>query len=617
MVAQLGQGGSHLSRMESDSSEALISPSTHIPNLVQQRRRSTVSVESMDSDDEMGLNEPYRPPLATFASEQTLAAVTNFNTVENEDVRRERSSSQSRKDECLSDSSSVLGETPTESSLDDSFQKSAPIHPELQRLRSEGSTKVSRSSSAPSQDRPKVESVSLSRSSSEPKEPKRLLRKTSKGEIITEGLPLAKDQRPRDSGSIDYRASLASSSFSESEISSTPSLHNSLELSGTSSTLDDNTFDAVGSPTLLSDSCASGASYNINSPISDVSSSFDARPDDVDELSGRPVTRSASAPAPLKEIRPHSVSECQDADQGSGTEDEKSATFPRRRAKASPGLKALQSLSETLEISLKQQPTKQAPQIKSPLIAQQKLQSAINSGQSSEAPKKKTSLPKRSSPIMTRRPDNLMRSKSYAGLDNASLGSPDEVKNFLTLSSEFEGEPTESKDYDGDNDNDNNNGDSSPTRKTFAIRRSNTDSRAPLKPDKEHYKELEFKSTEKVEKPKEQSSRGSTTPRLRKKSMSLSDLLSIGRDLTSGRSKNSEGNNTPALTRKESRHKSDSTDDRGEGAQRKHSLFRLGRTKSRSDRDREMKDGIASGPNIDKRKATKLFLTESLMLESS
>ena len=30
-----------------------------------------------------------------------------------------------------------------------------------------------------------------------------------------------------------------------------------------------------------------------------------------------------------------------------------------------------------------------------------------------------------------------------------------------------------------------------------------------------------------------------------------------------------------------------------------------------------MKDGIASGPNIDKRKATKLFLKESLMLESS
>ncbi|KAK3748324.1 hypothetical protein QZH41_018308 [Actinostola sp. cb2023] len=196
-----------------------------------------------------------------------------------------------------------------------------------------------------------------------------------------------------------------------------------------------------------------------------------------------------------------------------------------------------------------------------------------------------------------------MRSKSYSGLASVTVKSPDKVKAFLTLSSDYDGQPTESKDYD---DHDSN--------RSYPIQRSSTESRLPLKPKREHYKDLEFRSTEKVEKPKREIvDKGSSTPRLRRKSMSLSDLLSIGRDLTSGRSKNNDSSNTSGSSRRETRAQSESTDT--EPAPRKHSRFRLGRSRSRS--DHEMKDGIASGPNIDKRKASKLFLAESLMLESS
>jgi len=256
--------------------------------------------------------------------------------------------------ESMSDSSGARYDTTVDSTSEDYFQKIPPVHPELQRLRSESSTRVSRSSSAPQQDRPKVESVSLSRSCSEPKEPKKFLRKTSKGEIITEGLPLAND----------CRTSMASSSFStddpksESEMSSNPSLQNSLELS-TSLTTEDNAFDSTTSPKLTeSYACAVSDNNEPCSPVSDVSSSFESRPDDDDYetvQSGRPVTRSVSAPAPLKETRPHSVSCSADAVEGTGVVDDRAATFPRRgnRNRTSPGLKALQSLSESLEISLK------------------------------------------------------------------------------------------------------------------------------------------------------------------------------------------------------------------------------------------------------------------------
>ena len=280
------------------------------------------------------------------------------------------------------------------------------------------------------------------------------------------------------------------------------------------------------------------------------------------------------------------------------------AEIGRRRARA---FKALQSLSESLEFSLKESPSKQPPQIKSPLIAQQKLQSAISGPIPSDPPRKKTSLPKRSSPLMSRKPDTLMRSNSYSTLDSFST-TADRVKEFLTLSSDSGDHPGgESNDYDDPNDD---------VRLSSPRRTESESSRLPVKPDRLHYTGLDVGSFDSVE-------RTSPIPpinaapetRLRKKSMSLTDLLSIGRDLTSGRDKYHDKNNTNSSKKRDSRLSSDTTDDRGKTT-KKYQRFRLGRSKSRGG-DRELKDGIASGPDIDKRKATKLLLRDSLMLESS
>lgn len=624
MIAQLEHGSSYLSP-QSDQGE-LISPSAYVssmPETLQTRRPSAVSAGSLDSDDEMGLNETFRVNnLTRYSSDATLNTEMKS---ENEDEEKKDQDVSKRKESVgrktkvisektssLTDLSNVNPDIVVHSGADELMQKIPPVNPDVDRLRSEGVTKVSRSSSAPQKERRKVDSsVSLSRSCSEPKEPKKFLRKTSKGEIITEGLPLDTS-----------RTSISSSSLSADELKSeseSSSLQTSLDLTS-SFTLDnpqeDSNSHVFESPAQneSASACSMSDDNEPCSPTSDFSPTFDAKPsEDNSGHSGRPVVRSASAPVPLgpRETRPHSESGDLGATGETGDEEEKSATFPRRsgnRKKTSPGLKALQSLSESLEFSFKETPSKQPPQIKSPLIAQQKLQSAISGPISSEPPRKKTSLPRRSSPLMSRRPETLMRSKSYSTIDSIST-SPDGVKHFLTLSSDgFDHLGNESNDYDDPNDN---------IRLSGPKRTQSECSRMPVKPDKLHYAGLDLRSSDSVE-------RTSPIPpinaapetRLRKKSMSLTDLLSIGRDLTSGRDKNNDKGNSHSSKKREGRLSSDTTDDRGERTTRKFHKFRLGRSKSRSS-DREIKDGIASGPDIDKRKATKLFLRDSLMLESS
>jgi hypothetical protein len=635
MIAQLEHGSTYMSP-QSESSD-VISPSAYVTSsrqLPDKRRPSAISVEYFDSDDEMGLNEPFRTnTLIRYTSDLTLNTENNTENADEEQEStgtRRKTSLKKRKESVekkvgmpseeassLTDLSNSNPEIVVHEGADELMHKIPPVNPDVSRLRSESVTKVSRSSSAPQKERRKGDgSISLSRSCSEPKESKKFLRKTSKGEIITEGLPLDVSQ-----------TSISSSSLSADEVKSesdTSSLQTSLELSSSFTAEAMETPQEESNSTVFetlesfrqcesSSACAVSDQSEPYSPVSDVSSSFEAKSTDDDTCqSGRPVTRSVSAPIPLcpRETRPHSESGDQGATGETCDEDAKSATFPRRsgnRKKTSPGLKALQSLSESLEYSLKESPSKLPPQIKSPLIAQQKLQSAISAGPTSaEPPRKKTSLPRRTSPLMSRRPDSLMRSKSYSTIDTGSTSS-DRVVQFLTLTSDSYGHPSnESNDYD---DN--------PNEPNPLVRRADSESsRLPVKPDRLHYAGLEIGSRDVAERSLPiPPINAATDSRLRKKSMSLSDLLNIGRDLTSGRDKNPDKNNSHSSGKREGRLTSDTTDDRGEKAHKKFNRFRLGRSKSKS--DRELKDGIASGPDIDKRKATKLFLRDSLMLESS
>ncbi|XP_032236406.2 pleckstrin homology domain-containing family G member 5 isoform X3 [Nematostella vectensis] len=600
LVAKLGQGTATMgSRLESDSSE-LLSPSKLVApgNYIREQRRgsshSIISMESMDSDDEMGLNESFQPPpIPRYRSETSLSSNSKVvldrddrNDGANQPPTRKMSFGErinnklSKRVSSLTDLHGLGPEIVVDTGTDE-IRKIPPVNPDVGRLRADSAPKVARSSSDPPKERPKVDpAAALSRSCSEPRSPPK--RRTSSEAFYTEGLPLAPSTSLTSSSAYSTEG-LASGS----ESGSCPSVKASAEAKD----CDNNLYSESDSPRREYSDPMRGY------PNSSIDNSSEA--DSSLGSPSRPVGRSVSAPE--KRFRVEGEDEV-------GVDESKSATFPRRstaRVTGSPGLRALQSLSESLEYSLKHAPptttTKQAPQIKSPLIAQQKLQSAINSGSNSaEAPRKRTTLPRRSSPVISRkpRPDTLMRSKS----DFERFESHRVTEDSRTSSPDAEYSPRESP---------------RESLQQRTPRRSHSEvSRLPVKADRQHYSSLDLSSPEtptssdfpspRRESP--DSSRRLSPPsgsldRSRKKSMSLSDLLSIGRDLTRERSENAH---------RAERLSSDPTDDRNK-PERKVSRFRLGRSKSRS----ELKDGIASGPNIDKRKATRLYLKESLMLESS
>ena len=152
-------------------------------------------------------------------------------------------------------------------------------------------------------------------------------------------------------------------------------------------------------------------------------------------------------------------------------------------------------------------------------------------------------------------------------------------------------------------------------------KRSSESARCPVKPDKSHY--LMSASLDLADSYVESDSRkdkgyaplpGSLSVS-RKKSMSLSDLLNIGKDLTSSRWKDKESDkdkNQPKTLEFSS-----STDEEtvshmdGKKEEKKSRFSRLRRKSSRA----KLKDGIASGRNIDPKRASRHFFEESLMLE--
>lgn len=163
--------------------------------------------------------------------------------------------------------------------------------------------------------------------------------------------------------------------------------------------------------------------------------------------------------------------------------------------------------------------------------------------------------------------------------------------------------------------------------KTGAAKRSSeTFPRSPVKPDKSHYPSSLDLTEYPHKKEKSSGSLSSSSSFLgsRKKSMSLSDLLNIGREVTSGRRKDKDSKNDNSAHQKPLEQLSPlspSTDEdpisptntKESRKEEKKSRFRLRRKGSRSN----IKDGIASGPDLDPKRATRHFFKESLMLESS
>ena len=97
MVAQLEHGSLYMAP-QSDPGE-LISPSVYVTNQdpLQRRRHSAFSVESLDSDDEMGLNEPFRANnLTRYPSDGTIN--TEIMNPENEEEEKKENEDRKRKE---------------------------------------------------------------------------------------------------------------------------------------------------------------------------------------------------------------------------------------------------------------------------------------------------------------------------------------------------------------------------------------------------------------------------------------------------------------------------------------------------------------------------------------
>ena len=158
-------------------------------------------------------------------------------------------------------------------------------------------------------------------------------------------------------------------------------------------------------------------------------------------------------------------------------------------------------------------------------------------------------------------------------------------------------------------------------------RRSSESARCPVKPDKSHYPmSVSLDWGDSYAKSDSRKDKGYAPPPgsvsvsvSRKKSMSLSDFWNIGKELTSSRWKDKESDkdkNQPKILEPLSP-LSPSTDEEtvshtdGKKEEKKSRFSRLRRKSSRA----ELKDGIASGPNIDPERASRHFFKESLMWE--
>ena len=319
------------------------------------------------------------------------------------------------------------------------------------------SGKVSRSSSAPQHERPRVESA-LSRSSSDPLGPSH--RREVRGVVV----------RRR---TVEEDISYASSSLSLEESES--SLQTSVEF-----------------PSLpLREAQSVSSEVDLGSPQSEVVDSPPGSTDvfDRDRRGSSPLYSEVDGVASIED--------------GNDSETSQSS----QEATRSPS-------------------GRQTPHIKSPLIAQQKLNSAIYTAADSNQ-RKRTGLPRRSSPVMSRRPnpEDLARSRNGNGDEKSA-------KELAEIMEKLRGLPN----------------DGTRSLPPKLVSRNSDPSRAPIKPDRSFHPESDDVSRDadasrndglsRSEEPQREIRR--TMP-CRKKSMSLSDLLNLGRELTGGRSDKAKG----------------------------------------------------------------------------
>ena len=586
MIAQLGQGPSNMLPTASDSD--LVSPSGLVapgfsPAFSHNKRRrssasSIISVES-DSDEESGLAFPTLNPRTRSDSALTSASSTSeFRGKDGEVEELVRRQSQ----------------TDLMSLEEEEAQQGAMARP-----RSESLGRVSRSSSAPQKERPRVvDSTSLSRSSSAPQgpTPERVL-------SLREGIIMKRKGLEEEEGSGSSSSLSLNDSAGDSDMPSpSPSQNSYCD------------FPSLPPP----EPQETDTRTELQSPDQQSNSEL--------ESSTEVDTRQSLSSPDETILSPVGDEECErcepdqkvDENLSDGSEDESSLTadtegnLPVPQLGQTPGFQALQSLSDSLESTLKGNgPVKQTPHIKSQLIAQHKIQSAITQP---EPPRKRSSLPRRSSPVISRknRPEVPVRAQDKT--DQDIQGILQKIRDASATSNSSPGESSPSNSLERTN-----------KLGKMNKRTSETLPRYPVKPDKSHYP-VGLDLAESVKKDSSPSSLGICSNLLgsRKKSMSLSDLLSIGKDLTSNRNKDKDSKKdkdsskpleplSPLSPSTDEEAVSPTDGNENKKEEKKSRFSRLRRKSSRA----ELKDGIASGPNIDPKRASRHFFKESLMLESS
>ena len=579
MIAKLGQGSSNMLKMQRTSDSDLVSPSglVNSPAFSQKRRSSSassiMSVES-DSDDESGF--PTLNPCVRSDSALTSASSTHSSEIRGKDGETEEKDAAARQLQAelyVEEEPALLGA--------------------MARPRSESIGKISRSSSAPQKERPRVvDSSSLSRSSSAPQGPT-----PGRMSSLREGIIMKRRAAEEQDGSVTSSSASLNDSAGDSEIQSPLP----------TSSIDFPTLPPLEPPQTMEDR---DETQSPNKEYSEIETSSllaegDTPPSSPEKEVSPCVSNEYDACDPVSEQEENSFEEPQ------GSEDDSLSTtdLPISQPVQTTGVQALQNLSDSLESTLKSNGSaKQTPHIKSQLIAQHKIQSAITP---KEPQRKRATLPRRSSPVVSRksRPDNLKRSQEKS--DHDLNGILQKIRDASAASGAVASEGTSS----GNQNRGCNFG--------KLTKWSSENSRAPLKPDKSHYSvsgDL-IDSISKTESKKERH-----TPMLnsRKKSMSLSDLLSIGRDLTNNRDKNKDKEMDEDGPRPHSSEPiSPLTDEEvtsptsPQSGKKEGKKSRFSRLRRKSSRGGELKDGIASGPDIDPKRASRHFFKESLMLESS
>lgn len=581
MVARLGQGSSHMVPVQSMSGSDLVSPSTYLgPESGQSsaspwkyRRKSSASsiIDDMslesESDEESGLAMMTLNPRFRSDSVQTSGSSTQSFENKTKDVEPEEKGANARRR--------------SQADILTSEEEKARQIGAMAKARSESLGKIARSPSAPEKERPRVVDISsLSRSSSAPQGPT-----PEQASSLREGIVLTRKAE-------EEEGSASSSSLSLNDSGGDPDIP-SRKISGDHPTLPE----AEQQPESESQSTDQLSTSEQDSSTEQETGQFSSVIEDSEHEYSDGEQRMEQE-----------LGLCFDAaDEGASAEEASSA---ENLADTAPESHTPQCISDLFEPRVRPSDAqKQTPRIKSQLIAQHRIESAITQP---EPPRKRISLPKRSSPVMTKktRPDFLWR--SHGNSDSDLNGILQRLRDSTMLADSGDATPSSSLERNS---------------KTGAAKRSSeTFPRSPVKPDKSHYPSSLDLTEYPHKKEKSSGSLSSSSSFLgsRKKSMSLSDLLNIGREVTSGRRKDKDSKNDNSAHQKPLEQLSPlspSTDEdpisptntKESRKEEKKSRFRLRRKGSRSN----IKDGIASGPDLDPKRATRHFFKESLMLESS